>query len=436
MHRVLGNLRDFEIFNSGMQNRFNESGESYRISAGSDVSQAIDPSTGRLYSAGHVFCKAFSEEQQITIGYSSGSKIWSSAYASLKEYILWCNLNGTKIFNQEMVVKTNTNFDYLPIPMRLEEYPLNIYFADFSGEVYTNPSIIYEYKSGEKLGLLIDLDIKIIEVKKDRIVLLLSIGDNEQTIMCDTEGKYISEENNFLALDSRDRVSLSDYLTDYPLIFRTTDDIMVQGIEISQGDPKAIVFSNEYIISIPWEEKYGTNVTLEFRNSRTRKKGKSIQDTLAEILMENTNLNYVIFDHSTGEIADFITIEIKDLEIEVNLYHVKAMSAKNYNSSIGDIYEVTGQSIKSTIWLKTKSRLIHKIKQRRRSGRCQFIKGDYDDFLKVIHQDRVLRGKIIAVQPSISKNTNMPDKIQEMLAATQYYISNSGKVNYFEIWGS
>lgn len=38
-----------------MQNRFNESGESYRISAGSDVSQAIDPSTGRLYSAGHVF---------------------------------------------------------------------------------------------------------------------------------------------------------------------------------------------------------------------------------------------------------------------------------------------------------------------------------------------------------------------------------------------
>ncbi|WP_195838033.1 hypothetical protein [Tissierella pigra] len=51
-------------------------------------------------------------------------------------------------------------------------------------------------------------------------------------------------------------------------------------------------------------------------------------------------------------------------------------------------------------------------------------------------QDKVLRGKIIVVQPSICKNINMPDKIQEVLAATSYYISNSGKVKSFEIWGS
>ena len=51
MNRVLGNLSNFEIFNSGMVNRFNESGEAYRIMAGSDVSDAIDPSTGK-----NVFC--------------------------------------------------------------------------------------------------------------------------------------------------------------------------------------------------------------------------------------------------------------------------------------------------------------------------------------------------------------------------------------------
>lgn len=153
--------------------------------------------------------------------------------------------------------------------------------------------------------------------------------------------------------------------------------------------------------------------------------------------MENQEIDYIIYDHSTGEMADFITIHNKKLEYEVTLYHVKAMSAKKYNSSVGDVYEVVGQAIKSTIWLKSKSILLRKIKSRRKSGHCEFKKGEYDKFLQDMkQQDKVLRGNIIVVQPSICKNINMPDKIQEVLAATSYYISNSGKVKSFEIWGS
>ena len=437
MHRVLGNLREFEIFNSGMQNRFNESGESYRISAGSDVSQAIDPSTGRLYSAGHVFCKAISEEQQITIGYSSGSKIWSSAYTNLKDFISWCDYNGAKIFNSEMVVKTNTNFDYLPIPKRLDKYPKNIYFADLSGESYNNPSLVYYKNNENEIGIVTDLDISIIKVESELITIQASIGEYEQTITCDLNGNYQSFEDEILVFEGRQNIGLATYFLSYPLIFRTTDDAMIQGIEISVGDPEAIVFSNQNIKSIPWKEKYGTNVSLEFRTKRTCKKGKSIQDTLYELLMENQEIDYIIYDHGTGEMADFITIHNKELEYEVTLYHVKAMSAKNYNSSVGDVYEVVGQAIKSTIWLKSKSILLQKIKSRRKSGHCEFKKGEYDKFLQDMkQQDKVLRGKIIVVQPSICKNINMPDKIQEVLAATSYYISNSGKVKSFEIWGS
>lgn len=113
------------------------------------------------------------------------------------------------------------------------------------------------------------------------------------------------------------------------------------------------------------------------------------------------------------------------------------MSAKNYNSSIGDIYEVVGQAIKSTIWLKTKQTFLRKFKSRRKSGHCEFKKGEYDKFLQDMKQhDKVIRGNIVVVQPLICKNNDMPDKIQEVLAATNYYISNSGKVNSFEIWGS
>ena len=63
--------------------------------------------------------------------------------------------------------------------------------------------------------------------------------------------------------------------------------------------------------------------------------------------------------------ADFITIQSKEMESEATLYHVKAMGAKNYNSSIEDIYEVVGQAIKSTIWLKTKLTFLQKIRSRK-----------------------------------------------------------------------
>lgn len=437
MNRVLGNLKDFEIFNSGMQNRYNESGESYRISAGSDVSQSIDPSTGKLYSAGHIFCKAISENEQITIGYSSGSKIWSSAYATLKNYITWCDLNGTKIFDSKIVVKTNTNYDYLPIPKRLDKYPLNIFFGDYAGDTYANPPLVYENSSEFASGIITDLNITINHIEKNLLKIALSIGKTKQNIICDTDGVYSIDEEVITIHDGRDNISLASYLTDFPLIYRTTDDIMIQGIETSQGNPEAIVFSNENIFSIAWKEKYDTNVSLEFRNNRTRKKGKSIQETLFEVLMENSKFDYIIYDHTAGEIADYITIEIKEVEFEIIFYHVKAMSAKNYNSSVTDIYEVAAQSIKSIIWLKTKSTFLQKIKQRRKSGHCEFKKGEYENFLKEIkEQDKLFRGKIIAVQPSISKNMKMPLKIQEVLAATRYYISNSGKVKSFEIWGS
>ena len=97
MNRVLGNLTNFEIFNSGMVNRYSESGEAYRIMAGSDVSDSIDPSTGKMYSAGHVFCKATANasegQESITIGYSSASKVWSSTYKICRTiYVGWMRL--------------------------------------------------------------------------------------------------------------------------------------------------------------------------------------------------------------------------------------------------------------------------------------------------------------------------------------------------------
>lgn len=65
------------------------------------------------------------------------------------------------------------------------------------------------------------------------------------------------------------------------------------------------------------------------------------------------------------------------------------------------------------------------------------MKGKYEDMLRDLKSSgKLLRGEIVVVQPSISKSVEMPDKFQEVLAATSSFIKRAGKVNAFRIMGS
>lgn len=435
MNRVLGELNSFEIFNSGMQSRYVESGESYRISAGSDVSAAIDPVTGQLYSPGHVFCKASTGESEITIGYSSGSKMWSSAYLSIPQFVKWCDFNGIKIVNTDMMVKTNTNFDYLPMPTQLKKYPENIFLCDYAANTYSSPPVIKEEFELYYKSILTDISPKVINICSEKVTIEFCYMNKVEKITCDVNGKYESNDSQLKLLEGRTEVDIATYLNEYPLIFKTTDDSLIQGIEYFHGNPDGIVYTADNIMEIDWD-KYGTNRSVEVNDPVHHPSGISIQTTVEQLLKNDVNNKYIIYDHSSSEMADFITIQESDHTFEVTLYHVKKMSAKTYNSSVDDVYEVAGQAVKSTIWLKTKPGFIMKIADRRKSNHCLFIRGDYEDFKSTLKQNKQLVGKVVIVQPSICPNVPMPEKIQQILAAAHYYINNSGKVKKLLIWGS
>jgi superfamily II DNA or RNA helicase len=429
IHHVLGELTSFEIFNSGMLNRYTKSGETYRIMAGSDVSKAIDPTTGKMFSPGHVFCKAQGSGDSITIGYSSGSKIWSSVYLRIPEYVKWCDFNGMKIANPNISVKTDTNFDLLPVPEVLEQYPDNIFMWDFSGDTYITPPVFCIEQDGGYKKNLLDADIKISDLKQDFVTLTVEIDGYTQEVMCNTQGIFSSKIQKLVLKDGRKDVSLTDYLNQNPFSFRTADDTLIVGSEVHKGNPDAIVFDPSNIKQIDWKQ-FGTNIRNECNGK------DSIHETLGIILKANTSYCHIIYDHSSGEIADYIAVEDRPNAIEVSFFHVKGMSAINHNSSVSDVYEVAGQAVKCLIWLKNKATLINKISNRRKSGHCKFKVGKQKDFLELLRQNKPLVGKIIVVQPSISKTLEMPYKIQEVLAASNYYIMNSGSAAYFKIWGS
>lgn len=432
MNRVLGQLTDFEIFNSGFQSRYSETGETYRISTGSNVANNIDVSTGRLYSAGHVFCTAKGQENEITIGYSSAGKIWSSSYFSLFEYIEWCDNNGKKINNDSLTVKTNTKLDSLTTSEELKKIPDNIFFVDFNERVYANPPQVTGIS--ENILSLINFDLLFEEVNNNKVYFSLVYDDFRCKLSCDNKGIYEILESSFDISYSHKTFNIKEYLDSYPLIFKTTDDITIIGNEMLKGKENEIPFDLNCIEDVDWN-KYNTDTSKEFGDSEID--GKiSLHDSIKKLLLDDYDFDYVIYDHSSGEIADFITINVKSDKILVGLYHVKAMKSKGYNSSATELYEVCGQSVKSSMWLKDRKTLLMKILDRTKSGRCIFIKGELNNCKNDLKSSKLLRGNIVAIQPALSKSKPFQDKVKNVISASEEYLRNVGYIENFRLWGT
>ena len=141
---------------------------------------------------------------------------------------------------------------------------------------------------------------------------------------------------------------MDKFLTEQPLIYKTVKDMTITGIDVIEGDFESELFDSSIIEGVDWKH-YDTNLKLEFRknDSDTR---VSIQDALYKILEADEKFKYIIYDHGSGEMADYITIYETDNELVVELYHVKKMGSSSYNNSVGDVYEVSGQAIKSVTW--------------------------------------------------------------------------------------
>ena len=434
MNRVLAEFSDYEFFNTGMQNRYSESGESYRIYAGSNTAASIDETTGKMLSAGHAFCKVKKDGYESTIGYSSGSKFWSSSYFTIPEYIKWCDLFGEKISNDKLKVKTNTNYDKLPIPVRIVEYESDILFCFLDKKSYISPCTIADRENLDEKALITDVTFKIVAVNMNNIKFEVELFDKSEVLNCNLLGNYSSEKEEFICKNGKEEYSLAEYFSNNPLSFKTANDTVYCGQEVLEGNLELEKYDSKRICALKWEDMK-VDTSLE---CGTGTGGMiSIQDGLRNYLEKESKFSHIIFDHGTGEVADFITIEENGDFIYMEMYHCKAKKGRAYNSSVGDVYEVTQQAIKSSIWVSSKAMLLKKINDRvSRASSEKFIRGEFKTFKKILQRPKVLQVKIYVVQPAISKSLEIPDKVGTILSAATAFIKNTGKVQELLVIGS
>ena len=434
INKVLMDIANPEFFNIGMANRSANSGESYRIITGPNAETTIKKSHGKNYANGHVFMKGVSSSGNVTVGYSSGSKIWSNAYEKIPNFINWCQLLAGKIVSTKEV-KTNTAFDDLPIGQVVASFPLPGHSASWHGDTFSHIPFFDIVEDGEVTAQYQLLDFSIVLDRGvsdlNRLSIIISNDDISIPLLYDFQHHFtyqVAPSQDFVIEANNHQVGFIEYLNENPLqIFLEDFATIIDHEYFAPPKESDFQYDKSKIEAFNWTV-IPTDITKEFYNTALQKSANgnrnSIQETIKAKLL-NDNYPIIIFDHGTGEIADFITFREFSDRTEITLYHIKGSSGNQPGDRVGDVYEVCMQAVKSQAWTVNKQTFQSKIRSRVTGIPTKFVAGNINDFNTLINKSKRLQFHFAIIQPGISEGT-FTSKLSYILAAADDYISNNG----------
>lgn len=434
VNRALNGLEAPEFFNVGMRNRIvSNTLESYRIVSGSNADKVIGRSDARLYHRGHAFGRGTDEGELVTLGLSSASKLWSNKSAKLPELISWCEKLARRIHSEETPV-TGSGLDLLDVGEEIDSLPAGICVADWPKSVFLNPATIRYMRAGrEHTTQLLDLDLRVDENEstEDAIVVVLSGDDGfsyRATFSFDTDRffePYTANEPIAIVVREHEETDLVDFLNAEMPQFYTNDLSLIDGTSLLRSSNEAPPpFDHGQIEVFDWA---AANVDIA-REFGVGQQGKiSVHQHLENVLAQSGS-SVVYYDHGSGEIADYVTVDRDNDHLVVRFYHCKGAGGPNPGHRVGDLYELAGQAVKSVSWA-LKQRIVANIRRRftQQKGEHRFVAGDLGILEQLLTDAAAasIKFEFVAVQPGLRKE-GLPTEIGNILAAASDHLVRAG----------
>lgn len=425
--RALNDLQGLEFFSVGMRKRqLGGRSESYRIVFGPRADNGVDDEDGNLYDRGHVFGKGWLSGEEVTLGVSPASKVWSNRADQIPELIVWCDELADRIGSGAAKL-TGSGIDKLATGSPISKVPAGIVAGLWGLRTFQEAPRI-SLGTGDlffdKMSLL-DCDIQITKsVLGETHFKLISPRFSWAGIFSMESGDMFSpespEEAEPIVIRGESELRISDYLSDNPPRFFTEDFDAVEGASIYPAPVAVASIDASDFQAVDWNA-VGVNIEQEKRGG-----GRSIFDWL-ENRLTSSAADLVFEDDNAGEVADFIAVTgSRDIPV-IALYHCKASGKPRAGSRIADFNDVCGQVIRSGAWI-SGSKLLDRLEERARKQHSRgYIKGTLVDLQAAFAPER--RQKIIfevyIVQPglSISKRTANVNKL--LLGTKSYAVTSS-----------
>lgn len=423
VQRVFAGVSNARFVNVGMRHRMiGKHSEAYRMLTGPDAHLAITRTDARTHVKGHAFGTGDFGNGLTSLGFTDSGKIWSpNKTSNLQELIGHFKALAKRIVSTGYII-SNSELDNLSAGEMLGSIPDDIIAVAWSEVVYQRT-----YKL-ENVPLS-DWDIRV--DRESSTESLLRVVVSYETSL--NHVNFRSTYPHFSYAYGQGPVNLNrgddfvDFLNMYPPRFFTSTQIMISGSIIYHPMTKLPPFKIEKMNVQQWS---GVDIESEVTSSAN---GISIHKFVENVLRRR-QFDYLIYDHGSGEVADYIAVEDAQDVIRITFYHIKASSNSNAGYRVDDLYEVCGQAVKSVQWLKILD-LLDRICGRTNS---KFIIGDRAKF-KIFVSDFMSKPisdefHLVIVQPGVSK-ANISEQMLVILAATEDYIRRVGEAD-LEVWSS
>jgi superfamily II DNA or RNA helicase len=425
LNRVLNGLKEAQFFSVGMRSRIvGDRIESYRILAGSSAEKALSKSDARFFSRGHVMGRGTRNGQPEVIGYSSGSKIWSTSSDQIPLLLEWCRQLAARMTDTGPTTPQG-DLDQLPVGERAIAVPQTVTFVDWTEDVYREPIPELAAPDGSKARLG-DIDLlpgaRSPDGRTLEVELVASFSDPPK-VRFDLQGwphfTAVNEAAQACQVHSgRESSSLLAYLNAELLDFYSPDLSRVRGREIFKSDSTTFeAFDRDRIDTLDWA---ALNADIKCEFGAPPNGQRSVQECIREML--NAQDGVVVFDHRTGEVADFVHVRRGNQALVLTLYHCKGSQEAFAGSRVADAYEVCGQIVRSVRWVGNERGLIARLLSRLTSG-STLVSGTVEE-LRAMRNDLAQftpEMHICLVQPGLSK-AKLEDGLLHVLAAADDYV--------------
>lgn len=436
LNRVLRGVAKASFFSVGMRNRSGFGyAESYRMIAGKKADNAIQKSDGRFYDRGHCFGRGEDGTEIITIGFSSGSKIWANRWKTLPYLFDWCKKLAKKLVDNS-AVETSSGLDNLPLGRRVQDFPTHIVAIDWHEEVYKRDGLALWLPNAEARLVqvpLVDLALRASAIAVDQIDFVVQSDHSEIEIeyRLDRDRWFTSSTTDvkLTGAEGKRELGFLDFLHDYPPSFFAADMSRIEGDYISTPPDLDDVFDTALIEEIDWAAA-GVNPLKEKPGAGT---DLSIFEWLQARLLATT-ANVLFNDDGAGEAADFITLTRPATgPIEVCLYHCKAAAKEPVpGHRVKDLYEVTGQAVKSVRFASPRL-LRDQLVRRHRRNNGRLIRGTRADIDALLADGTTVNVTVFIVQPGVGRRLRRANS--NLLASANAYLVG-GQLTPLKVIGS
>jgi hypothetical protein len=323
---------------------------SYRMLAGSAVQSAISDSEARSHAVGHVIGHRNVGGRTHGMGASlKGAKIWETeGCESLLEFREWCDELAAVIAAGGAQPARIPHLEQLSLQELLTAFPPNEIAAVLDHRLCQTGFELRLDDAGHDLTQL-ELIPKRLSDQELRLELQLE-AQTLWTGSLNVRGE-IGPEGDDLAIRFPDGTesSVSDTLAEYEPYIYFADGSSSQGSYIFRLPEHLPPPATSLFDVWTWD---GCDITREV--GQPEGELQNVQDHTVEWAKANLSNPLVVVDHNSGEIADVVVVERlaqpAQEEVRIHLMHCKGSSEAQPGTRVDDLYEVIGQTVRSSRW--------------------------------------------------------------------------------------